>query len=207
MSYVYFILDRFCNAIKIGKSDDVDDRLGTLQTGNPNDLEIVHKIKCSSDRASKRLEKLYHRHFNDIRIRGEWFRYEKELFENIFTDPIDIAKKNKREPLIRHTLYGPEIVFGIDTHPNCFFYGNEGLVAQILSSYEKSEKMSIPFRTMEWDTNGVQELWPWSTELNRVFISNKKHEENLKQKRFEKEKIKTKELNKPNILSTLELFF
>ena len=68
--------------------------------------------------------------------------------------------------------------------PRCYFYPE--LVAQIKESYEKSLSLKLPFRTMKWPTNGKQMLLPFSKEIDKVFISAKKHNENLIQKKFEK---------------------
>ena len=57
---------------------------------------------------------------------------------------------------------------------------------------------------MEWDTNGEQKLLPYSPAINRVFISSKKHQENLLQKRFESKKKIEKSVSKSN---TLEIFY
>jgi hypothetical protein len=71
----------------------------------------------------------------------------------------------------------------INLHPHCYFYPE--YPAQIKESYENSLKLTMPYRTMRWPTDGKQMLLPYSKETNRVFICNKKHNENLKQKRFE----------------------
>ena len=45
MSYVYFILDIVSNSIKIGKANDIQERLSGLQTGNPNILNVIYQIE------------------------------------------------------------------------------------------------------------------------------------------------------------------
>lgn len=185
ISGVYFVLDEKSNAIKIGKANDVEDRINSLQTGNPNTLRLMHYIECSSEQHGFLLEKQYHEKFKHLRISGEWFEYDEKLFESLFDSQIDTKPKPKRESLTINTIFGEEVVRDINIHPRCFFYPE--LVAQIKESYEKSLGLKLPFRTMRYPTNGKQMLLPYSKEVNRVFISAKKHNENLKLKKFEKE--------------------
>ena len=185
MSGVYFILDEKSNALKIGKANDVYDRINKLQTGNPNKLKLMHYINCSSEEHSFLLEKQYHKKFKHLRINGEWFEYDECVFQSLFVGQINHKPKNKRESIIVNTLFGEETVRGIDMHPNCFFYPH--MVAQIKESYEKSLSLKLPFRTMKYPTNGKQMLLPFSKEVNRVFISAKKHNENRNLKKFEQQ--------------------
>jgi len=199
MSYVYFILDETSNAIKIGKANDIDERLSGLQTGNPNELIVLHYIKCKTIEDAFNLEKDYHNKFNHIHIRGEWFKYDKELFQNFFIEEINFKAKPKREALINNTLFGEEIVFDISTHPRCYFY--RGYVAQICDSYENALRLAIPFRTMKYPTHGKSLLLPYSDRKDRVFISTKKHEENMELNRFKKSK---EQANHPNVENFFE---
>jgi hypothetical protein len=183
MSYVYFILDEISSAVKIGKANDVLERLATLQTGNPNKLVLLGYIKCISEKHSFLIEKQHHQKFKDLHINGEWFSYDEKTFENLLSIESNIKVKSKRQPLTRNTLWGEEVVRDIKSHPRCHFYPE--LVAQIKENYEKSLNLKLPFRTMRYPTNGKQMLLPYSTEVNRVFICAKKHNENRKQKKFE----------------------
>ena len=193
MSYVYFILDNTSGAIKIGKADDVDERLSALQTGNPNDLVVLHYIKCESVENAFNLEKYCHDKFSHAHMRGEWFKYDKKLFQNFFTEETIFKIKSKRESLTVKNLFGQEtVIFDIATHPRCHFY--DWHVAQIYDSYEKAERLTIPFRTMEYPTYGKSLILPYSNEVNRVFISTKKHEQNMEYKRFKKIKEETPSL-------------
>jgi antirestriction protein len=192
MSYVYFILDETSNAIKIGKANDIDERISGLQTGNPNELIVLHYIKCKSVEDAFNLEKECHNQFNHIHTRGEWFRYDKELFQNFFIEETHFKIKSKRGPLINNTLFGKEIVFDVDTHPRCYFYREH--VAQIYHSYEKASRLTIPFRTMKYPTYGKSLLLPYSNIKDRIFISTKKHEQNMELNRFKKTKNKESSL-------------
>ena len=181
-SNVYFILDEISEAIKIGKADDVDSRLSSLQTGNPNPLLVLHYIKCRTPQHAFLLEQQIHDMFGHLHRRGEWFTYNKELFKNFFINEMCIEPKQKRDPLIRQSLFGEEIIFDVKKHPRCFFY--EHHVAQIKESYENAQNLTLPFRTMKYPTDGKSMLLPHSREKDRVFICAKKHQENLKYNKY-----------------------
>lgn len=78
---VYFITDG--NYIKIGKADDVGQRLIQLQTGNPNKLSILYSMIGEYD-----LEKTIHDFYKDYRVEGEWFNIPLDnlsrFIDNIF---------------------------------------------------------------------------------------------------------------------------
>ena len=193
MSYVYFILDITSGAIKIGKANNIYERLPGLQTGNPNELVVLHYIECESVEDAFNLEKNCHDKFNHLHVRGEWFKYDKELFQNFFIEETVFKIKTKRESLTVKNLFGQDtVIFDIATHPRCYFY--KEYVAQIYDSYEKAERLTIPFRTMEYPTHGKSLLLPYSNKINRVFISTKKHEEIMELKRFKKLEEKTPSL-------------
>jgi len=184
MSYVYFILDRISNAVKIGKANSIEDRIGELQVGNPNPLELIHYIKCGTSRHSILLEGQLHSKYEKLHLRGEWFRYDVEVFQELITEGTDIKIREKRAPLVISTLWGDKELFGPKNSPKCYFYGH--LTAQILSNYEDAKSMKIPFRTMDYPTQGKPLLMPHSNILNKVFISTKKHQENIKMNQFNK---------------------
>lgn len=62
---------------KIGYSKDVESRLITLQTGNPETLTIHHKITVLEHRV-RILEKKIHQEMSYLRVRGEWFKTTPE---------------------------------------------------------------------------------------------------------------------------------
>ena len=172
MSYVYFILDEKSKAIKIGKANNIEQRLSDLQTGNPNILNVIYQIECRSEEHSFFIEKKYHKQLREFHINGEWF------------DDINYTPKETRNPLKITTLFGEEYIemFGIKNSPSCYFYPN--LIAQIMHNYEESSKLKIPFRTMQYPTHGKPMLLPYSNKKDMVFISTKKHKENMELNRF-----------------------
>ena len=74
-------------------------------------------------------------------------------------------------------MYGEEEVFNSEKAPQCYFYTK--LQAQILDKFENVANRKIAWRTMSWPTKGKQELKPFSEEYDKVFISIRKHRENL----------------------------
>ena len=74
---VYFIQMGGFGPIKIGYASNVDKRLSSLQTGNPEKLRIIKTIPASS----KQDESSFHKMFSHLRISGEWFEFSKELKE------------------------------------------------------------------------------------------------------------------------------
>lgn len=72
--YIYFILDRSKNAVKIGFSIDPTSRLAAIQSSNPAPLVLVATIE-----GNMRREKLYHDLFAAYRLNGEWFTLSTEL--------------------------------------------------------------------------------------------------------------------------------
>ena len=77
--YIYFIQAGDNGSIKIGyTASDVESRLKTLQTGNPNVLSIIGTIP-----ANKYEEKQTHHYFKHLRLNGEWFKPSDEITKYI----------------------------------------------------------------------------------------------------------------------------
>ena len=73
-AYVYFIRSKL--AVKIGVATDVDKRLSILQTGNPEQLSVVKKVRFTGKDSLKnayKAEKAFHQKFDESRLVGEWF--------------------------------------------------------------------------------------------------------------------------------------
>jgi hypothetical protein len=69
--YVLKVGDRY----KIGRTENLTSRLRSIQTSNPKAIEVVHTIE-SEDFAA--IEKAIHRKFKDQRVRGEWFKLDRD---------------------------------------------------------------------------------------------------------------------------------
>lgn len=72
--YVYFIQAGRTRTFKIGKSNDPQGRLISLQTANPHQSKLVHTFKA--DNASAAEQELY-RLLLGQRMTGEWFNITK----------------------------------------------------------------------------------------------------------------------------------
>lgn len=110
---VYFATCREANAVKIGSSVDPWGRLPELQMGCPLPITIEAIIAGGMEE-----EFAYHRRFDDVRIRGEWFAIS-EMIEAIMAAspagpqprklirtirPIVEAKRNRSLPQFRQHL-------------------------------------------------------------------------------------------------------
>lgn len=72
---VYFVIEPTNNAIKIGRSSQIRKRLGQLQTGNVDELELMGWITPSDD---KKVERSLHQKYANHRVRGEWFAISQD---------------------------------------------------------------------------------------------------------------------------------
>jgi len=83
--YVYFVLDDNGNC-KIGTTKDLKKRLGeyTMQAYVPI---LHHTIKTNDCYA---LEEMFHKRYNEKRVRGEWFKLTDKDLEDIKKIPIRI---------------------------------------------------------------------------------------------------------------------
>ena len=70
-SYVYLI--GYGDRIKIGKSNNPEMRLMSLQTGIPEHLKIIGLLGCNSEEEAFKLEKLLHKEYAERNIMREWF--------------------------------------------------------------------------------------------------------------------------------------
>lgn len=69
--YVYLIRMGRTKMYKIGKTNDPQGRLVSLQTASPYKLKLLHTFKA--DNASAAEESL-HAKFHGVRLEGEWFK-------------------------------------------------------------------------------------------------------------------------------------
>lgn len=67
---------------KIGISHNTKQRLQTLQTGNPENLVIHHTIEVPDNRA-RLMERMLHKDYSYLRLKGEWFSMKPELAKSI----------------------------------------------------------------------------------------------------------------------------
>ena len=68
--YVYFVRESFIGLVKVGSTKNLGARLASLQTGCPQDLQLLAYIYSDAYRS---IEKLLHSKFSDKNHRAEWF--------------------------------------------------------------------------------------------------------------------------------------
>lgn len=73
-SVVYFYADIKKKAVKIGTSVQLEQRLNTLQNSNPNKLTLLNVIPGDC-----KIESEWHKHFQQLRLHGEWFTLTDDL--------------------------------------------------------------------------------------------------------------------------------
>lgn len=73
--YVYFIQEDYAGRIKIGKTVNLDQRMENFGVKLPFELELIHYVESNNHHYT---EKLFHIHFNDKRVNGEWFELNEE---------------------------------------------------------------------------------------------------------------------------------
>ena len=73
---IYFI--RQDDKVKIGYTEDINNRLSQLKTGSPYELTVALLIEGDYDK-----KKELHDTFSDFRIRGEWYEFCEDIQEYI----------------------------------------------------------------------------------------------------------------------------
>lgn len=101
-TWVYVIGAEGSSVVKIGKATDIPDRLGGIQTGNPERLVIRWAVA-----GGRSLEKALHSQFKPFRKEGEWFD-----FGNL--DPVEEVHRAVEQLLPGQTLliYGEKLKLG-----------------------------------------------------------------------------------------------
>lgn len=97
--FVYFI--RAGEYVKIGKAADPEDRMRGMQTACPFHMRLVGTIDCRSDGGAYVYERKLHHRFRSLRVRGEWFRMDREILRYIGRR----AKKVEHEMLLEEQLH------------------------------------------------------------------------------------------------------
>ena len=75
---IYVISDT--NYIKIGFTINIKVRKIDLQSGNPNELEIIKLVGNMTEAKEKELHKKLQKNHSDLYVRGEW--YDKKILEH-----------------------------------------------------------------------------------------------------------------------------
>jgi len=80
--FVKYTMFLYCIAnesgsVKFGFSKDPEKRLGSLQTGSEESLHLLETVRVPEDRV-REYERILHKEFAHLRVRGEWFRIQAE---------------------------------------------------------------------------------------------------------------------------------
>ncbi|HYE12188.1 MAG TPA: GIY-YIG nuclease family protein [Patescibacteria group bacterium] len=76
--FIYFVQGENGGAIKIGYTKDVESRLKALQTGYPDTLKVICLLP-----GNEKKEKALHYKYRNIQLRGEWFKPDNILLNDI----------------------------------------------------------------------------------------------------------------------------
>ena len=82
--FVYFISSG--EAIKIGVSNNVPERLKTLQTANGSQLKILHVIPFHTRKEALKKEVELHEKYKFCALNGEWFDKNTVIHEEFLLD-------------------------------------------------------------------------------------------------------------------------
>ena len=88
-TFIYAIINRHDNVVKIGFSNDPQKRLSQLQTGTVHQLEILMTFAADSA-----VEKEIHDKLSKYRKSGEWFENTPEVF-SVFHNHMVMAYPSK----------------------------------------------------------------------------------------------------------------
>ena len=86
MSKVYLIHAEGTDTYKIGLTNNVNLRLKSLQTSNPNQLSVVKCIDGDSQ-----LERRIHSYYDKNHVNGEWFSFNNTMIEKVVLDMDDVS--------------------------------------------------------------------------------------------------------------------
>lgn len=91
---IYFIQSG--NFVKIGHSaGDPRHRLGRLQIGNPEKLTLIAVIE-----GGRNEEAVWHDRFCDLRVRGEWFKWEGALRDAVTPNIIEKPRYDRKQAIL-----------------------------------------------------------------------------------------------------------
>ena len=88
--YIYVIKNPLNETVKIGVANDVEKRIKQLQTGAGIELELIYKSMICSNAFS--IEKDVHKHFEEYRTFGEWFKINPTIVINFLEKQTFVLK-------------------------------------------------------------------------------------------------------------------
>ncbi|MBD2566083.1 MULTISPECIES: GIY-YIG nuclease family protein [Nostoc] len=123
-SVVYFVNCDPANAIKIGTSKDVRNRLSSIQTGNPFQLFLIGCVEGGITE-----ERILHEYFDEIRAVGEWFYTSDQLLRYV----LDVTNVGK---FIHPNEWFQSNLFHLKSEPYIF-----DLVKRKETTFEQNEEI------------------------------------------------------------------
>lgn len=98
MEFVYVMRQKGTVRYKIGRAVDLVKRRKQLQTGNPDEIELV----CAVDvgKAASRVEAMLQGAFRQCAVKGEWFSLSKEASKHLLW-LIDLVAATKRVKVVK----------------------------------------------------------------------------------------------------------
>ena len=174
---------------KIGFTDDIKERLRKLQTPHASILKYMNRVYVPAELMQLE-EDLAHDYFSDYRLEGEHFDISLEQLNGYFETRQNEYKQI--EGLDGEIIIKKRFLSKIRIGPPCYFY--DGHQAQDKGNSKSSIKKpidSVKYRTMTW--SGVSQGHPSyagkdKNGTSKVYISHKKHLENIEQMHYEKSK-------------------
>lgn len=114
----YLIKDTETGLIKIGRSENPQKRLFSLQCGNTNKLKLIHIIDAN-------IEQKLHYKFAHKRVRGEWFSVELgEVVSHVESMDLSACQVSTKEVKERKEKIGQAVAVALDNlreDPNSCF--------------------------------------------------------------------------------------
>lgn len=106
-TYVYFICVG-SGPIKIGISDDPQQRLATFQTAHYRKLHLLYTLECLTRDEAFQLETAFHRWYADVQLLNEWFEItpsqieaDIQLFETLAKSVVRYACHTSSETIAK----------------------------------------------------------------------------------------------------------
>lgn len=145
IKFVYMVSDG--HYIKIGVTENMENRLRSISTGNPRPLKIMAIIDVGYNIDAHTVEKDLHYRLADARSSGEWFFHNNVFFDVIANLTIEGGYKYR----------GMHIILCPEWKEEARRYGVKGVKNAKGAGYHLKEKKPpmIPAETM----NRIAELW------------------------------------------------
>lgn len=143
---IYFIGHSLLGPIKIGYAVSPNDRMEELQIGSPLTLQILAVIE-----GGRKQEAALHKHFNNVRLHGEWFYSSSNLIvliEKASQGVADLSQYSEVEV--------SERVLNLEARAHAINW----------NAAKMCKKAGIDYSTFyRWKTKGG---WPQKTSLDRI---------------------------------------